>query len=94
MLQIIEQGRADLSGKLDMDSVPKLVQPLITLSRAGSLMLDLQSVTGVDSAAIALLLQAKRAALQAGHTLTLQNCPTNMRTLMSLYALDQHLLHN
>ncbi|RBH33627.1 NTP-binding protein, partial [Pseudomonas sp. MWU13-2860] len=52
------------------------------------LRLDLSGIEGADSAALALLLEAHRAASAAGHKLTLSGVPANLAALASLSELE------
>jgi len=89
MLQETAAGAARLNGALTMDSAGALARPLTELAARGSLTLDLSSVGEADSAALALLLQARRAAEAAGHTLTVTGWPNGLVGLLELYALDE-----
>ncbi|MDN0085023.1 STAS domain-containing protein [Crenobacter sp. SG2305] len=89
MLQETGVGTARLDGALTMDSAGPLARPLTELAARGPLTLDLSGVSDADSAALALLLQARRAAETAGHTLTVTGWPTGLSGLLTLYALDE-----
>ena len=62
MLEQTAPGRARLSGQLNMDSCGALAAPLAKLAGEAPLRLDLSGITSADSAALALLLGARRAA--------------------------------
>ncbi|MCW3482158.1 STAS domain-containing protein [Neisseriaceae bacterium JH1-16] len=89
MLQVTAAGAATLDGALTMDSAAALAAPLAKLAGQASLTLDLSRVDDADSAALALLLQARRAAAAAGHTLTVTGWPKGLLGLLELYALDE-----
>lgn len=91
MLEHTAPGHARLIGRLDMHSIAQMVQPLVALARQEDLELDLSAISEADSAAVALLLQAKRASLASGHRLTLTGWPASLLTLAQLYALDDVL---
>ncbi len=57
----------------------------------GDLLADLSGVTEADSAAVALLFAWLRTAAEAGHTLTVRGLPDGMRSLASLYGVDDLL---
>ena len=91
MLEQTAHGNARISGPLDMNSCAPLLAPLTKLAGAGPLRIDLSDVTRVDSAALALLLSALRAADSAGHTLSLEHCPSRLTALLNLYSLSELL---
>ncbi|AVG15060.1 STAS domain-containing protein [Chromobacterium sp. TRC.1.1.SA] len=88
MLNATTPGAASLSGRIDMASCAGLAQPLAQLAAQGPLRLDLSGVETADSAALALLLSARRAAAAAGHPLTLSGIPAGLATLAGLYNLE------
>ncbi len=59
---------------------------------SGETAFDLSSCESVDSAAVALLLAWQRAALMRGANLTFENPPANLRSLATLYGVED-LLH-
>jgi len=89
MLQVTAAGAATLNGALTMDSAGQLAEPLAKLAGQAPLTLDLSGVADADSAALALLLQARRAAAAAGHTLTVTGWPNGLLGLLELYALGE-----
>lgn len=91
MLREIAPGQAALSGPLDMASCAELARPLAQLAAKGPLRLDLAAVDAADSAALALLLEAKRAADRAGHHLSLYGMPAGLRSLQALYSMTDLL---
>ncbi|MBX9299293.1 STAS domain-containing protein [Chromobacterium vaccinii] len=88
MLNATAPGAASLSGRIDMASCAGLARPLAQLAAQGPLRLDLSGVESADSAALALLLSARRAAAAAGHPLTLSGMPAGLATLAGLYDLE------
>ncbi|AXE29680.1 NTP-binding protein [Chromobacterium phragmitis] len=88
MLNVTAPGAASLAGRVDMASCAGLVRPLTQLAAQGPLRLDLSGITSADSAALALLLSARRAAEGAGHALTLSGMPAGLATLAGLYDLE------
>ncbi|MCD5360190.1 STAS domain-containing protein [Chromobacterium aquaticum] len=91
MLEHTAPGRARLSGQLNMDSCGALAAPLAKLAGEAPLRLDLSGITSADSAALALLLGARRAADAAGHALALENWPSGLSALLDLYSLAELL---
>ena len=53
------------------------------------LIIDFAEVTGVDSSAVALLLEWRRRAQQRGKTLTYVNLPANLLALARLYGVAE-----
>jgi len=51
--------------------------------------IDFANVTGVDSAAVALLLEWRRMALARGKTLVFENLPANLLALAQLYGVAE-----
>ena len=90
MLEQTAPGRARLSGQLNMDSCGALAAPLAKLAGEAPLRLDLSGITSADSAALALLLGARRADA-AGHALALENWPSGLSALLDLYSLAELL---
>ncbi|UTH76128.1 STAS domain-containing protein [Chromobacterium sp. IIBBL 290-4] len=88
MLETLATGQAALKGRIDMANSGALAAPLRRLAAQGPLRLDLSAVEAADSAAVALLLAAHRAARAAGHALTLAGAPDNVRALAGLYGLQ------
>ena len=78
-----------LTGELSFDTVPTvLAQTAAYAGRADlpeRLVLDFSAITGVDSAAVALLLEWRRMAAQRGKTLVFANLPANLLALAELY---------
>ncbi len=64
-----------------------LARALAELAARGPLRLDLSGIEAADSSALALLLQARRAAAAAGHALTFAGMPAGLATLAGLYDL-------
>lgn len=58
---------------------------------AGNVVVDLSGVTEVDSASISMLLQWLREAAKRGHALSVTGVPENMRSLATLYGVDELL---
>ncbi|HEY5800345.1 MAG TPA: STAS domain-containing protein [Burkholderiaceae bacterium] len=58
----------------------------------GQTVIDLAPLTSVDSSTVAVLLAWQRAAHLRGTTLTLQNIPSSVQSLASLYGVTELLL--
>ena len=87
MLKTTAPGEASLSGRIDMAASAALARALAELAARGPLRLDLSGIESADSSALALLLQARRAAAAAGHALTFAGMPAGLSTLAGLYDL-------
>lgn len=74
-----------LSGPVNLTSVPGLHAPCLAAAAAGALQVDLADASAVDSSALALLLDLRRATEAAGGQFELRNPPAALRTLAELY---------
>ncbi len=86
-LRTVAPGQYALDGDVGMDSVASLHAGLSAALQGGNATLDLSGLGKVDSAAIALLLDALRHQQQKGGTLQLQHVPDSLRVLAELYEL-------
>jgi len=77
-----------LDGALTMSGVGRHLAEGRARAAAGDLDVDLSAVTEADSAALALLLDWRRTARAAGHTLTVSGLPAGLRSLAALYGVD------
>ncbi|KZE33332.1 STAS domain-containing protein [Crenobacter luteus] len=87
MLEAAGEGRWRLRGELTMRQCAALSAPLAAAARRGG-EVDLAGVTAADSAALALLLEARRAAREAGRDLAFSGVPSGMLTLARLYGVE------
>lgn len=83
-----EGNRILLDGAVTMDTVPGLLPGALAAVRAGADMLDFAGTTVVDSAAIALALELRRA---SGGQLALGNLPPTALNLARLYSVADQL---
>lgn len=78
-----------LTGHLTMLEIERQLPPVLAaLRRQPVLMLDLAAVTAVDSAALSLLLEARRQAQTQGGSLRVRAVPDALRNLARLYGVD------
>jgi phospholipid transport system transporter-binding protein len=78
-----------LAGRIDMDSSGGLARTLGNSLRSGeTLELDFSSVEGVDSAALALVLELRRQAEAQGAALALTGPTDELLSLARLYGLE------
>jgi phospholipid transport system transporter-binding protein len=78
-----------LEGELAFETLPAvLAQSAEFVARTDlpeRLTIDFSKITGVDSSAVALLLEWRRLAVQRGKTLVFENLPANLLALAELY---------
>jgi phospholipid transport system transporter-binding protein len=78
-----------LEGELAFETLPAvLVESAAYTARTDlpdRLTIDFAGITGVDSSAVALLLEWRRLAAQRGKTLVFENLPANLLALAELY---------
>ena len=87
-----EAGAAEvlrLEGMLSYETIPGILAETANFAARADLpqtiRIDFAAVTGVDSAAVALLLEWRRMAQARGKTLVFENLPPNLLALASLY---------
>ncbi len=80
-------GVWQLSGVLDMSSVPALREAARTLVNGRSVLLDLTGVTRMDSAGLALLVDWQGQARRQGHELRYRNIPSGIVAIAEVYGL-------
>jgi phospholipid transport system transporter-binding protein len=86
----------------DLDGIAALTFPHATAAlrkglaaiASGKTVFDLASVQTVDSSAVAVLLEWKRAAARAGAALTYVNLPASLQSLATLYGVDEFLIES
>ncbi len=83
-----EGSRVILEGAVTMDTVPGLLPGALAAVQAGADTLDFAATTVVDSAAIALSLELRRA---SGGKLALLNLPATALNLARLYSMADQL---
>jgi phospholipid transport system transporter-binding protein len=78
-----------LEGMLSYETIPGILGETAQFAARADLpqtiRIDFAAVTGVDSAAVALLLEWRRMAQARGKTLVFENLPPNLLALASLY---------
>jgi phospholipid transport system transporter-binding protein len=81
-------SRLTLSGPLVMSTIGVLLPQGSTAATSGDLIVDFSATTDIDSSALALLMQWRRAAEAAGHQLTFEQVPHNLQVLADLYGVS------
>ena len=91
----VKEGRYCISGPLTLSNVVQLRTEGLTHFASGSaarqIDVDLSQVTEVDSAAISLLFEWRRILSKQGRTLRLIEVTSNMRSLASVYEVQELL---
>ena len=82
-----------LEGNLSYETIPVVLAETAQFAARTDLpqqiRIDFAGVTGVDSAAVALLLEWRRMALARGKTLVFENLPANLLALAGLYGVAE-----
>jgi phospholipid transport system transporter-binding protein len=85
-------GRCALQGPVTMANVTRVLEESARLFKdGGDVTVDLAGVTEVDSAAVSLLLEWRRAALAANRKIEFANVPANVKSLAELYGVSDLL---
>lgn len=87
----LTKSTLNISGAVTHKTVPGLLKELQTLSLPDDLNINTAEIEAVDSTAISLIFHIIRRS--KGSSL-LQNPPENLKTLIHLYDLDEHLCPN
>lgn len=84
--------RCTLQGPLTMDNVVAVLDEGSRLLPTGPrIVIDLAGVTEVDSAAVSLLLEWRRAAQRSGRKVEFANLSANLKSLAALYGVSDLL---
>jgi phospholipid transport system transporter-binding protein len=82
-----------LKGELTFDTIPQVLEEsaayVARTDLPDRLTIDFAGITGVDSAAVALLLDWRRVAVKRGKTLVFVNLPANLSALAELYGVAE-----
>lgn len=78
-------GRCTLTGAVNLENALALREDGLRLFTEQETTLDLSGVTEVDSAAVSLLFEWRRAALAANRSIRYVNFPENLKSLAQLY---------
>lgn len=82
-------GRCTLKGAVNLENALVLREEGLRLFVDPEVTLDLAGVTEVDSAAVSLLFEWRRAALAANRTIRYVNLPDNLTSLAKLYGVTE-----
>ncbi len=87
----LSQSTLNISGAVTHKTVPSLLKELQTLSLPDDLSINTAEIDAVDSTAISLIFHVIR---RCKGSCVLLNPPVNLKTLIHLYDLDEHLCPN
>jgi phospholipid transport system transporter-binding protein len=82
-------GRCTLKGAVNLENALALREEGLRLFTGSETVLDLSGVTEVDSAAVSLLFEWRRAALAASRSIRYVNLPDNLTSLAKLYGVTE-----
>lgn len=83
------EGRCTLKGAVNLENALALREDGLRQFTAPAVTLDLSGVTEVDSAAVSLLFEWRRAALAANRSISYVNLPENLSSLAALYGVTE-----
>ena len=86
-----EGGRCALQGPVTMRNVTAALAESARLFDGPHIVVDLGGITEVDSSAISLLLEWRRAAIAASRRIEFVNLPANLKSLADLYGVSELL---
>ena len=81
-----------LAGPVTQDNVGAVLEEGNRVFTAPAVTVDLGAVTEVDSTAVSLLLEWRRAALREKRTIEYVNYPGNLKSLIELYGVSELLV--
>ncbi len=84
-----KDGRCTLTGAVNLENALALREEGLRLFVDPEVTLDLAGVTEVDSAAVSLLFEWRRAALAANRRIRYVNLPDNLTSLAKLYGVTE-----
>jgi phospholipid transport system transporter-binding protein len=86
-----EGERCALQGPVTMHNVTAVLAESARAFKGPRVVVDLGGVTDVDSAAVSLLLEWRRAAAKENRSIEFSNMPPNLKSLAELYGVS-HLI--
>ncbi|MBI4196078.1 MAG: STAS domain-containing protein [Betaproteobacteria bacterium] len=84
-------GRCKLQGPVTIGNVAAVLEEGARLFTAPEVTVDLSGMTEVDSSAVSLLLEWRRAALRGDRRIRFVNLPENLGSLAELYGVTELL---
>jgi phospholipid transport system transporter-binding protein len=86
-----DNGRCTLDGAVTIENAEAVLAEGSPIVAAGDVTIDLAGVTEVDSSAVSILLEWRRAAARSKHTVRYTNLPGNLASLATLYGVSEFL---
>jgi phospholipid transport system transporter-binding protein len=90
-LDAANNGRAALAGPVTLATVNAVLDEGNRVFKAAKLEVDLSGVTDLDSTAVSVLLEWRRAALRDKREIAYVNYPENLKSLIKLYGISELL---
>jgi phospholipid transport system transporter-binding protein len=84
-----DNNRMKIAGAVVIDSARNLLEEGRGYCVANDVTVDFSGATELDSSALALILEYRRAAESAGKRVTVSNLPSSLRTLADLYGVTE-----
>jgi phospholipid transport system transporter-binding protein len=88
----MEGSRATLAGPVTLANVNAVLEEGARAFKGPSIKVDLAGVTEVDSTAVSLLLEWRRAAMREKRAIDYVNYPANLKSLIQLYGVTDLLV--
>ena len=88
----VDGGRGTLAGAVTLGNVGAVLEEGNRALTAPSVTVDLAGVTEVDSTAVSLLLEWRRAAFRDKRVIEYVNYPANLKSLIELYGVSELLV--
>jgi phospholipid transport system transporter-binding protein len=88
----MEGDRGTLAGPVTLDNVGVVLEEGNRVFKAPVVTLDLADITDVDSTAVSVLLEWRRAALRDKRVIEYVNYPANLKSLIELYGVSELLV--
>ena len=90
-LDAANDGRAALAGPVTLANVNAVLDEGSQVFKAANVTVDLAGVTDVDSTAVSVLLEWRRAAARDKRVIGYVNYPENLKSLIKLYGISELL---
>ncbi|MEQ1773177.1 MAG: STAS domain-containing protein [Burkholderiales bacterium] len=87
----LDGDRAQLAGPVTLANVNAVLDEGNRVFRASSVTVDLAGITDVDSTAVSVLLEWRRAAARDKRVIGYVNYPENLKSLIKLYGVSELL---
>ncbi len=88
----MDGSRGAIAGPVTLDTVGAVLEEGNRVFSAPAVTVDLSGITEVDSTAVSLLLEWRRAALRGKRVIEYVNYPANLKSLIELYGVDELLV--